>query len=208
MDTSQSRYKNTAHKIRIVGVDDGAFPQRKNVRQYTLLVAVLVQDLEIQNVRVGRIEVDGSDANKVLMSLLKRMRFDVVMLSGISFGGFNVVDIAELATVIHRPVIALTGDKPDDRAVLKALREHFVDWKARWSKIQAAGQIHCFKPFPAEPPLYFEVKRGAPNLAESWIRATAKISRVPEPVRVARILARGLSGVTLDQASMKLINRT
>lgn len=181
--------------MRIVGVDDGAFRQRKNSKQHALLLAVLLQDLKIQTVRIRRIEVDGRDANRVLKSLLGRMRFDAVMLSGIAFGGFNVVDITSLSAEIGRPVIALTGDKPDNRAVFKALRGHFADWEERWAKIKSAGRIHQCKPLRNEPFLYFEVKGTSASLARKWIRLTAKISRLPEPVRVARILAKALSGL-------------
>ena len=164
--------------------------------QHALLLAVLFKDLQIVTLRMNRIEVDGRDANKVLMSLLKRMRYDVVMLSGVSFGGFNVVDIAKLSNAVRRPVMALTGDKPDNTAVRNALRGHFEDWEERWGMVQAAGRMHSFKPLPDEPPLYFEVRGASPSLAKKWILATARISRLPEPIRVARIMARGLSDLT------------
>jgi hypothetical protein len=193
---SRNPFRNTTYNTRVVGVDDGAFPASKKLKQHALLVAVLFQGLQILGFRMSRIEVDGRDANKILTSLLRRTRFHVVMLSGISFGGFNVVDIAKLSAVIGRPVMAISGDKPDNDAVRNALRGHFGDWKERWGMVQAAGRIHRFKPLRGEPPLYFEVRGAQPRLAKKWITATATISRLPEPIRVARILARGLSDVT------------
>ena len=68
--------------------------------------------MRVLGVRVGRIEVDGRDANKVLVSLLRGLRYDMVMLSGVSFGGFNAVDIATLSKDLQKPVIAITGERP------------------------------------------------------------------------------------------------
>jgi endonuclease V-like protein UPF0215 family len=181
--------------MRIVGVDDGAFQSNKKVKQHALLVSVAFHKLRVSGVRVGRIEVDGRDANKVLMSLLRSLRYDVVMLSGVSFGGFNVVDIATLSKKLHKPVIAITGDRPHNEAVRKALREHFVDWRDRWRMIRSAGKIYSYAPLRKEPRLYFEVKGATALFAKKAIGSTAVISRLPEPIRVAGILARGLSSL-------------
>jgi endonuclease V-like protein UPF0215 family len=179
--------------MRIVGIDDGAFPASKKPEQQTILVAVIFQNLDILAVRVGRIQVDGTDANRVLVSLLRAVRYDVLMLSGISFAGFNLVNIAKLARTIRRPVVAISGEKPDNDAVRRALQTHFADWKERWRMVRAAGKLYSFKPLPQEPRLYFEVKGASPAFARKMIASNAVISRLPEPIRVARILARGLS---------------
>jgi endonuclease V-like protein UPF0215 family len=181
--------------MRIVGVDDGAFHPSKEVKQNALLLAVVFENLRISNLRASRIEVDGRDANDVLATLLKSAKCDVIMLSGISFGGFNVVDIAGLARVLDKPVIAVTGDRPHNEAVRKALRDHFPDWKDRWRMISSAGRIHTVR-IRGEPPLYFEVRGGSPELAKRVIISTAVASRLPEPIRVARILAKGLSRIS------------
>ena len=180
--------------MRVVGVDDGAFPPRRGVGQgqTALLVAVLFRDLTIAALRLGRIAVDGNDANDVLVSMLKGLRFDMVMLSTISFGGFNLVDITDLAGSLRKPVIAISREKPDNAAVSRALRNHFADWQERWQKVKNAGTLYTFKPLPKEPRLYFEVKGAAPAYAKKSIASTATVSRLPEPIRVAGLMARGL----------------
>ncbi len=202
-DMSRSPSRNTTPSLRIVGVDDGAIPAIRRANQYALLVAVLFQGSTISEVRLGRIEVDGRDANRVLDSLLKNLRFDVVMLSGISFGGFNLVDIHQLTRSTRKPVIAISGEKPDNPAVLRALRKHFSDWEERWRIVRNAGRLYAFKPLPQEPKLYFEVNGAAPSCARKAIASAAIISRLPEPIRVAGILARGLSVLTTQTRGNK-----
>lgn len=193
LDTSPNHYRNTTHDLRIVGVDDGAF--RPHKQEHALLLGVLFQSLRVRAVRTGCIEVDGRDSNAKIGALLKTVTFDVAMLSGISFGGFNVVDISKLARVTRRPVIAVSGEKPCNAAVYRALRKHFRDWKERWAAVQNAGPLYSCKPLRNEPELFFEVKGTSATHARSVIASTATISRLPEPIRVARILARALSGL-------------
>ena len=189
--------------MRIVGVDDGSIPAIRKPKQYALLVAALFQGSTISDIRLGRIEVDGRDANRVLNSLLKNLRFDVVMLSGISFGGFNLVDIHQLSRFTRKPVIAISREKPDNAAVLRALRKHFSDWEERWRIVRNAGRLYAFKPLSQEPKLYFEVNGAAPSFAKKAIASAAIISRLPEPIRVSGILARGLNILTTQTRGNK-----
>jgi endonuclease V-like protein UPF0215 family len=179
--------------LRVIGVDDGVLPSRKQGRQRALLAAVLLEDLHILQVRFARIQVDGRDANSVLSALLRGIRFDAIILSGISFAGFNLIDISKLGRTVRKPVIAVTGDKPDNQAVRRALKAHFDDWEERWLMVKAAGKLHSCRPLPEEPELYFEVNRASPATALRIIKSTAVISRLPEPVRVAGLLAKALS---------------
>ena len=197
MDTYQNPFKR-AHELdlNVVGVDDGAFSPIKTAREPALLLAVLLRRSRIRGVRVGTIQVDGTDARTVLKSLVRTLRLDLVMLSGISFAGFNIIDISRLADELKKPVIAISGDLPDNGAVRKALKDHFVDWEMRWRCVRSAGRLYTCKPLKDEPKLYFEVKGATPDYARAVISKTAVISRLPEPIRVARILAKGLSPLT------------
>jgi endonuclease V-like protein UPF0215 family len=153
---------------------------------------VLLESSRIVDLRLGVIQVDGRDAQRVLLSLLNTLSYDVVMLSGISFGGFNLIDIKLLARHIDRPVIAVIGEKPNNKAVRDALRKHFKDWRLRWRAVKAAGPLYSCKPLSAEPRLYFEVRGGSSGFARGVIASSAFISRLPEPVRVAGVIAKAL----------------
>jgi hypothetical protein len=155
-------------------------------------VTVLLQGFLISKVRLGRIEVDGTGANSILRDLLRNMAYDVAMLSGISFGGFNLIDIDQLSRGTGKPVIAVIGERPDNVSVRKALRRHFDDWERRWRIVKNAGPLYSFKPLPNEPKLYYEVKGGSPAYARRVIASSAIISRLPEPVRVAGLVAKNL----------------
>jgi endonuclease V-like protein UPF0215 family len=191
--TSRNRCRRTTPELAVIGVDDGAFIPNRQLKQRTILVAVLFRDRSIRAVRIGRIEVDGNDALEVLRSTIKNLKFHVILLSGISFAGFNLIDIAKLAQQTRRPVIAVTGSEPENRAVEHALRAHFADWKERLKVVNAAGRIFRIRTAAEEPPLYFEVKGASRSFAERILRSYSYVSRLPEPIRVAGMLAKGLS---------------
>ncbi len=197
-DTSRNLSRSIRQpNVRIVGVDDGPLPTRRETGGYAVIVAVLLQGVLISKVRLGRIEVDGTDANSILRDLLRNMAYDVAMLSGISFGGFNLIDIDQLSRGTGKPVIAVIGERPNNVSVRKALRRHFDDWERRWRIVKNAGPLYSFKPLPNEPKLYYEVKGSSPAYARRIIASSAIISRLPEPVRVAGLVAKNL-GSFLD----------
>ena len=183
----------STNRPKIVGVDDGAFHVRRDAVGSAIIVAVLFRGSRISATRIGRIAIDGTDATSVLITLLRTMAYEVVMLSGISFGGFNLVDIERLAGETRKPVIAVIGGRPNNTAVQQALRGHFKDWKLRWRIVLNAGALYSCRPLPREPKVYFEAKGCSPGAARKLIASASTISRLPEPLRVAGLLARGLA---------------
>ena len=164
---------------------------RQRTGNTTFLVAALLKGSRILDVRLGRIQIDGLDAQRILVSMLKALSYDVLMLSGISFGGFNLVNLKKLARTTRKPVISVIRDKPNNAAVRAALRKHFGDWRQRWGIVKDAGPVYSCRPVAAEPKMYFEVKGASAAFARRVIASSSLISRLPEPVRVAGIMARG-----------------
>lgn len=147
----------------------------------------------ILKVRHAQIQVDGLDATVKLLSLMRGIEVDAVILGGITFGGFNVINPQIIHAKTGVPIIVYSGVKPDNDAVLTALRKHFPDWKRRWEIIEGLGEIYCTRVFREEPSIYFEVIGRDRGWAEEILKYSAMISRIPEPVRVAGLVARGLT---------------
>ncbi len=180
--------------LRIAGVEDGSFEAFDRERpQKTLLCCVCMKGDSIEGVGFETIEVDGLDATGKLLNMLNRMGCGAVILGGITFAGFNVVDPRAVSEGAGVPVVVYSGEEPDNDAVLRALMGHFGDWERRWGMIRAAGEVHATVPGEGEPPVYFEVVGAPVRWAEGLLRYSAKLCRIPEPVRAAGILARGLS---------------
>jgi len=177
--------------MRVVGIEDGSFV--KGVDKKALLAAVLFKGLKIEDVTFKKITVDGLDATESAVDILKDWNFDVVMLAGVSFAGFNVIKPSVLYEKFLKPIVIVARTKPNNRAVKLALKRHFRDWRKRWEAFAKLGPIHEIKVFNGEPPLYFEVVGTEVGWARRLITSLCVCGRVPEPLRVVRLIARGLS---------------
>lgn len=175
-------------------MDGGPIFQPRDPTGYTFLVAALLEGSRILDVKIGTIRIDGLDSQRVLLALLKGLSYDAIMLSGVAFGGFNVIDIMKVARKVRKPVIVIIRDPPDNKAVRNALRKHFRDWRQRWERVRHAGPMHSCKPMVDEPSLCYEVRGASPAFARRIIIASCTVARLPEPVRVAGIIAKGLRG--------------
>lgn len=183
-------------QLRVVGVEDGGFPSETPLgfrSGKTILVGVLTEGIWIEDFCVCKITIDGLDATSQLVQMLRKIDFDVVMLGGVSFAGFNLVDPVEVSEKFGAPVIVISRRKPNNVAVKSALMRHFKDWKQRWAIIERLGPIAKVISKPGEAPIYMEVMRADSAWARKVVRKLSVISRVPEPVRVARLIAHGLT---------------
>jgi len=182
-------------EFRVIGVEDGGF-SRESLGYgilKALLVCVLLRGTCIEDFQVDMITVDGLDASEKLITMLRKLSFDVIMLAGVSFAGFNLVDPTLVFEKFHKPIVVISRTKPNNVAVKNALLLHFEDWQDRWSVFKKLGPIHEVVSMPGEPPIYIEVIGATFDWATKLIRASASCCRIPEPIRVARLIARGLT---------------
>jgi endonuclease V-like protein UPF0215 family len=179
---------------RLLGVEDGsfeAFPVKTGGQAY--LCCVVMEGASIINVRLTKIHVDGLDATEALLGLGPFNDLEAIILGGVTFAGFNIIDPFKVNNETGVPVIVYSGSKPDNDAMLEALQRHFGDWRERWEVVKRLGRVHEATTFPGEPQIYFEVVGEEPSWAEEILRDAAMVSRIPEPVRAAGLIARGLS---------------
>ncbi len=181
-------------EIRVLGVDDGRFvPHTKST--VPVVGVVFRGGYWIEGVMSTRITVDGFDATANIAAMIKASphykQLRVVMLNGITLGGFNVVDIQELTTQTDLPVIAVTTKKPDLTQVQAAL-QNLPNSQDRWNAVLKAGEI-----FPVTTrrthQVYVEVAGIAKQSAVEVLRLTSTRSKTPEPLRVAHLVASGIS---------------
>jgi len=144
------------------------------------------------------VEIDGSDANMKLATMINKSRFKkqlrVVMLDGIALGGFNVVDIWRLNEETGLSVIAVTRDEPDFEAMRKALARHFDDHRDRWEIIER-GELHRMQ--TARNPVWVKFTGIDETDARRMVEQTCIRCSLPEPIRMAHIIA---SGTTLGES--------
>lgn len=182
--------QNAFRKMPVVGVEDGSF--QKGITRKAILAAVLLKGVEIEGVKIARVTVDGLDATEKLVEMLAGWNFMAVLLAGVSFAGFNLIDPTAIYEKFQKPIIIVSRKKPNNKAVKQALQKHFKDWKARWRIFEKLGNAHRIV-VAGETPIYIETINLDFKVAENLLQTLSIKSRIPEPLRVARLVARGLS---------------
>ena len=193
---------NSNRSANCIGIDDGSFPPKsQNKPSYAPLIVACLSGPRLFRVRTGWITVDGLDATREAETLLGKLPRAPILLSGVTFGGFNLIDPMKVQQRFKTPTIVVVGARPDNRAVKHALFKHFPDWEERWRIIRSLGPLRTVRTVTGEPPIFYEAFGCTPSDARSILLRNARVSRVPEPIRVAGLIARGLFTETSRIAS-------
>ena len=185
--------RGTRQASRCIGIDDGPFPPKtNNGPRYAPLIAVWLKGPHLQQIKTSWITVDGLDGTRIALHLLKESARIPILLSGVTFGGFNLIDPWKIHKYSKSPTIVVVGSRPNNNSVKRALTRHFSDWKERWDLFRSLGALHSLRTMPGEGSVFFEKFGCSVRESESLLRSWALVSRFPEPLRVAGLVARGL----------------
>ena len=182
-------------EIRVLGVDDGVFTP--HVKGFVPVVGVVFRGgYWLDGVMHTKVEVDGFDATEKIASMIinsphhKQLR--VIMLNGITFAGFNVVNIKELSKEVKLPVIAVTREQPNFTEIREALK-NLPESEERWKAIQSAEKMFEVSTRSENEKVYMQTSGILEEDARKILQLTSTRSSVPEALRVAHLIASGIS---------------
>jgi len=187
------RFRKIKREIRIVGIDDCPFVPRKS-GGVDVIGIVFRGGYWIDGVMRTEVELDGLDATARIAEMVRSSphyrQLRVIMLDGVTLAGFNVVDIRKLFEETGLPVIALTREETSMEDVRDALRK-LTRWEERWRMIQNAGEM--LKLRVGETEIRMQTAGVSSGDAEKIVRISCTRGNIPEPLRVAHIVASGLA---------------
>lgn len=170
----------------------GSF-KSKSPSETTLLVATTLANFRIIGIAISRITVDGMDSTDKLLRALGSAKADAILLDGICHAGFNLLDPRVISKSTGIPVIIISEEEPDMPSVRRALEKHFSDWRERWRIIRGSGKLAPLGLREGEAPIYFKAIGMSAASAKALIRYLSVNSKFPEPIRVSKLIARGLT---------------
>jgi len=174
----------------VIGFDDTPFP--RDHRGDVIVVGAAFAALRLEGVLTGKVRRDGTNATQCLIRLVTQSRFaahgQLIMLQGIAFAGFNVVDIHALHETLGKPVLVVTRKQANLANIRKALLDSVPGGKRKWRLIEKAG------PMENVAGVYIQRAGISPMAARRVIEYFAVNSMVPEPLRTAHLIAAGLAG--------------
>ena len=176
--------------IRALGVAESFRPSAK---KSTLAGVVMRTDLVVDGFVFGAATVGGDDATSAVLRMFKKLKRDdvnLIVLSGCIISRYNIIDVEELARKAKLPVVCLTYN--ESKGIEEAIRRHFEDPEERLEQYRRLGKraavmLHTgHKAFVRNAGI-------SDNDAKSVLDSFTLQGGLPEPVRVAKMLARSAS---------------
>ncbi|MBI2314414.1 MAG: DUF99 family protein [Betaproteobacteria bacterium] len=172
----------------VIGFDDAPF--ERTHRGDVLIIGAVYSGARLEGVLSAKVRRDGANSTRVLAELVRGSRFfrhtQVILLQGIAFAGFNVVDLEELHRVLGIPVVTVARRRPNLAAIRRALLEQVPGGARKWRLVEKAG--------PMEPASGLHIQRAGLSLkqAESLLKRLQVNGLMPEPLRTAHLIAGGV----------------
>lgn len=168
-----------------IGIDDAPFA--RDHRGDVGLIGVVFTRHRLDGVMTGKVRKDGANATRAIAELVEGTRFgshaQILLLGGITFAGFNVVDIHALRERLDLPVLVLARKKPRYTIIRETLLAKVPGGARKWALIEKAGRMQACEGVWVQR-AGLELDEAAQAIADLTVHG-----KLPEPVRVAHLVA-------------------
>ena len=177
-------------EIRILGIDDSPFDKFRDKGKECLVVGTVFRGGNYPDgILSTKVRIDGRNSTSKLVQMVNKSKFkpqiSAIMLDGIALAGFNVIDIEKLSKKTGIPVIVVVRKYPDFAKIKKVLQK--LKMRSQLKLIENAG-----KPVKAGK-VWVQFKGILIGKVKEIIRVSSTHSFIPEPIRVAHLIASGIA---------------
>ena len=173
--------------IRVLGVAESF---RKDAEWAILAGVVMRSDLIVDGVEVERCTVGGMDATNSIIEMINRLsREDIsaIMLNGCIISWFNIIDLDRLHAETHLPVICVSYNPSE--GIRHYIEKYFPgDWKTRVEAYEKLGERRKIRNKNGFD-VYLRWIGVDEEEAVGLVNRYTLFGRVPEPLRLARLIA-------------------
>lgn len=172
--------------IRALGIAESYAGRERSV----LAGVVMRKDLRIDGVRYTHVTVGGYDATEQVINLVSSFGRDdiqVILLGGCVISWFNITNPEEVSHQTDLPVICITYE--ESKGLEEDILFHFPDDIKRLDQYKQLGQRLPHR-LANGYTIYIRAAGISPDHAKYICQAFAIDGKIPEPVRVARLMAR------------------
>ncbi|MHA1270303.1 MAG: endonuclease dU [Candidatus Helarchaeota archaeon] len=179
-------------EIRVVGIDDAPFiPHTEgNTRVFGVITR---GNYRVEGIEQTFIEIDGTDATDNIGEMILQSnhfgQIRVILLNGITFGGFNVCDINKLAEITKKPVIVIIEHRPNLDSIRNALEKTQSNWEQKWDIFKNIITIQEIYLKKNNKPIYVHYTPPLnKEIVKSILEKTIIIGHIPECIRIAHLI--------------------
>ncbi len=150
-------------------------------------------DLIIDGIIYGETTVRGMDASDAIIAMICHLsRYDLngILLHGSVIAGYNIVDLPRIHQKTNLPVISITKEPHED--LQTHLKSTFpLDWKTRWEIACRNGPMQPLA-LNTKSTVFVQFVGCHWDTVKGVIQRLTQFGGVPEPIRIARLLARAI----------------
>ena len=174
-------------EVRVIGIDDSPFNKFKD-KKIIIVGVVMRGGTWVDGILSAKVTVDGNDSTRKIAEIINKCKFkpqlQCVFLNGIAVAGFNVIDIKELHKKTKLPIIVVIRKNPDLNNIKKTLIK--INKEDKIKLIEKAGNV-----FQVDD-IFIQLAGIALDDAKKILKIVCTRSNVPEPLRLAHIIASGI----------------
>jgi len=177
-------------ELRVIGIDDAPFDKFDPLQKYVLVVGTIFRGGSFMDGMLStHVEKDGEDATLRIVEMINNCKFkpqlQAIFLGGIAVAGFNVINPITLNKETGIPVVVVIRDYPDFKKMFSALE-----------KIGMKNKISIIEKLPKPSKvnkIYIQNIGISRKDCLKLLNITCTHSNIPEPLRVAHLIAAGIS---------------
>lgn len=176
--------------MKIMAVCSGGF--RKNIDKNTILVLLISKGIILKRIIIKSVEVDGLDATSKILEGMGEEKVEVLIAGSMPIAGFNLINAKEIFERRKVASIFILEKEPNMGAVKEALIKHFEDWKERLAVLEevSINRVQTLKGEVILGVMGMELEEAVKIVEETTI-----FGKTPEPLRLAKILAKAITKV-------------
>ena len=152
---------------------------------------VMRRDFIIDGFVFGHAKIEGDDSTDSILAMYNKLGRDDIsffLISGLIISMYNIVDIKKLSTECKIPVIGVTYE--ESSGIEDAIKFHFPNsYESKIKQYKNLGSRTKIS-LHTEHDLYVRVEGCEVNEAKRLLDAFTLQGAMPEPLRVAQLLAR------------------
>ncbi|MCF7890237.1 DUF99 family protein [Candidatus Bipolaricaulota bacterium] len=177
---------------KVIGWNEGPFDFDQE--EPTPLIGVITRGGgTVDGVLKREVAVDGLNGTRLLSTAINESKhseeLSLVVLAGVTLAGFNVVDISKISENTKLPVLSVTREKVDMESFKSALK-NLPNFQQRWRAARNAGEIGELD--LDDHRVYYQTANLSNSDAERALKVMATHSVLPEPIRLAGMIATSL----------------
>jgi len=157
----------------------------------TLAGVVMRRDFIIDGFVFGQTTIEGSDATASILQMYRKLQRDDIsflMISGLVISMYNIVNIKKIWNEIKIPVIGVTYE--DSKGIEAAIKYHFPDsYQSKIEEYHNLGERTKLSLHTGHD-LFVRIEGCTIQETKNLLDAFTLQGSIPEPLRVAQMLAR------------------